>query len=74
MQACITGQTAHLHPEYALDVVVPDAVLAADASEAAAALMSALAARRQAERFEADARRAFDNAVGNVVAGKRAAA
>jgi hypothetical protein len=73
MQACITGQTAHLHPAYAMDVVVPEAVLAADASEAAAALMAALAARRQAEGLEADARQAFDNVVANVTSRKRAA-
>jgi len=67
IQACITGQTAHLHPAYVLDIVVPEAVLAADASEATRTLMAALAARREAERLEADATRAFERAVGNVV-------
>jgi len=66
IQACITGQTAHLHPEYVLDVVVPDAVLSADASRASEILMSALASRREAERLEAEARAVFGRVVNPV--------
>ncbi len=63
VQACITGQTAHLHPEYVLDVIVPHEVLSADASQASELVMSALAARREAERLEDEARAAFERAV-----------
>lgn len=59
IQACITGQTAHLHAEYVVDVVVPHSVINADTSEATRLLSRALARRREAERLASEASEVF---------------
>ena len=63
IQACITGQTAHLHPDYVVDVVIPDDVLSANVSEAAEIVTKALETRREAERLAAQARELFADVV-----------
>jgi type I restriction enzyme M protein len=60
LQACITGQTAHLHPEYVKDVTVPTRILELDFGEAADLLSQALARRRESEHLAAAACDAFD--------------
>jgi hypothetical protein len=62
IQACITGQTAHLHAEYVVDVVIPHSVINADTSDAMQLLSRALAQRREAERLATEAVRAFHGA------------
>ena len=59
LQACITGQTAHLHPEYIEDVTVPRPVVEGDLNEAVDLLSQALAHRRESERLAAAARDTF---------------
>ena len=51
LQACITGQTAHLHPEYVEDVTVPRRVVEGDLDKAVDLLSQALAHRRESERL-----------------------
>jgi hypothetical protein len=55
LQACITGQTAHLHPEYVEDVTVPRRVVEGDLDKAVDLLSQALAHRRESERLAAAA-------------------
>lgn len=64
IQACITGQTAHLHPEYVADVVVPADVLGADTSAANDLLTESLRRRRAFETARDDASAAFAAAIG----------
>jgi hypothetical protein len=59
VQACITGQTAHLHPDYVEDVKVPRRVVECDLYEAVDLLSQALAHRRESERLAAAARDTF---------------
>jgi len=63
IQACITGQTAHLHPEYVVDVIVPHSVVNADASEAVQLVSRALEQRRESERLAESAAGAFTRAI-----------
>ncbi len=58
LQACVTGQTAHLHPDYVTEVHVPTA-LTADHCAAVAALGESLAARRVSEDLHALAETRF---------------
>lgn len=59
IQACSTGQTAHLHPDYVADVVVPTAVLAADMGLANELLTEGLRRRRAFEAVTAEASEVF---------------
>jgi hypothetical protein len=59
IQACVTGQTAHLHSEEVSEIVVPSPVLDADVSDARAALEESLRLRRASEDALDRAVRAF---------------
>lgn len=59
LQACITGQTAHLYPDDAAQIVVPQRVLEADHSRAVELLRESLRLRRASEAAAAAAREAF---------------
>lgn len=63
LQACVTGQTAHLHPEYVEDVVIPTHVLGADTSEAVGLQARALVRRRESERLAEKSMTSFRAAV-----------
>jgi type I restriction enzyme M protein len=49
LQACVTGQTAHLHPEDVGEIIVPSAVLDRDHSAARNAVEESLRLLRQSE-------------------------
>lgn len=59
LQACVTGQTAHLHPEYVREVRVPKVVTAGDMSSPTELLRRSLQSRRQAEQLQAAATAEF---------------
>jgi type I restriction enzyme M protein len=63
IQACVTGQTAHLHSEYVLDVVVPEEVVGVEAKHAIDLLNASLKMRRESERLAAEAVQSFRSAV-----------
>jgi hypothetical protein len=63
LQACITGQTAHLHAEDVGDVVVPSRVLSFDVSEAREAVEESLRLRRMAEAQTEKAESLFSQAL-----------
>ncbi len=54
IQACITGQTAHLHPDYVADVIVPRGIVEGDFAAVGEQLAEALR-RRRAFEVAADA-------------------
>jgi type I restriction enzyme M protein len=60
LQACVTGQTAHLHPDYVAEVRVPEGLTTADMSVATTLLSQSLEARRNFEELEARATRQFE--------------
>lgn len=60
LQACVTGQTAHLHPDYVAEVRVPEALTTADLSMATTLLTKSLRARRDFEQLEDAASRQFE--------------
>lgn len=62
LQACVTGQTAHLYADDVADIVVPYTVLDADISEAAALLRESLKLRRLSEEAARRARASFEAA------------
>jgi type I restriction enzyme M protein len=64
IQACITGQTAHLHPEYVAEVRVPRPVLEADTTAAARLVADGLEHRRMSEVLQIRARELFALALG----------
>jgi type I restriction enzyme M protein len=59
LQACVTGQTAHLYPDDVAQIVVPQSVLEADHSYATQLLAKSLRLRRESEVAAASARAAF---------------
>lgn len=59
MQACVTGQTAHLYPDEVAQIVVPQTILDADHSHAIDLLHESLRLRRDSEVAAAAAREAF---------------
>lgn len=63
LQACVTGQTAHLHPDYVAEVRVPEALTTTDMSAPTNLLSQSLQARRTFEELEVAATREFENLV-----------
>ena len=59
LQACVTGQTAHLCPDDVAQIVVPQTVLEADHSRAAELLQESLRLRRDSEVAAGAAREVF---------------
>jgi len=59
IQSCITGQTAHLHPDYVAEIRVPRTLVEGDFSEPIGLLAESLAFRRRFEAVEADAAQRF---------------
>jgi type I restriction enzyme M protein len=59
LQACVTGQTAHLHSDYVGEVLVPRQLTTADLSSAAELLRLSLAARRNSEELQRAATEEF---------------
>ena len=59
LQACVTGQTAHLYPDEVAQIEVPQTVLEADHSHAIELLRESLRLRRESEAAAASARAAF---------------
>lgn len=59
LQACVTGQTAHLYSDDVAQIVVPQTVLDADHSHAVDLLQDSLRLRRNSEVAAAAAREAF---------------
>jgi type I restriction enzyme M protein len=59
VQACVTGQTAHLYPQDVADIVVPDAVTASDHAVAVELVERSLRLRRESEAAAAAAKQAF---------------
>ena len=66
IQACVTGQTAHLHPEYVAEVRLPNTVVSADLSVAAGLLVRSLESRRVSEELQAEANEHFTRLVHHV--------
>lgn len=64
IQSCVTGQTAHLHPEYVAEVPVPLAVLEANTTEAAGLLAEGLEQRRTSEALQLRAMQLFELSLG----------
>jgi type I restriction enzyme M protein len=63
LQACVTGQTAHLHPDYVAEVRVPEALTTEDMSSATSLVSQSLQARRTFEELDAAATRQFQKLV-----------
>jgi type I restriction enzyme M protein len=63
IQACVTGQTAHLHPEYVAEVRLPRPVVSTDLSVAADLLVRSLESRRISEELQAEANEHFTRLV-----------
>jgi len=59
LQACVTGQTAHLYPDDVAQIVVPKTVLDADHSDAVDLLRKSLRLRRDSELAGTAARETF---------------
>lgn len=59
VQACVTGQTAHLYSEDVGDIVVPNSVLTTDQDAAVRLLRHSLDLRRQFQRAASEARDLF---------------
>jgi hypothetical protein len=66
IQACVTGQTAHLHADYVLDVVIPDAVVRANVGEAIELLSASLRKRREFEMLAEGAVHCFGAAISTI--------
>jgi len=62
LQACVTGQTAHLYPDEVAQIVVPQTVLDADHVRATDLLEQSLRLRRESEVAALTAREAFTRA------------
>jgi hypothetical protein len=60
LQACVTGQTAHLYPEDVGEIAVPDSVLGSDPARAIDLARRSLELRRQAETAAREAREEFE--------------
>jgi hypothetical protein len=63
IQACVTGQTAHLHADYVGDVHIPEAVIASDLTTATGLVAESLTARRAAESLLEAAEDAFASTI-----------
>lgn len=61
LQACVTGQTAHLYPDDVAQIIVPQKVLDADHSRATELLQKSLRLRRESEIAAREARGAFES-------------
>lgn len=64
IQSCITGQTAHLHPDYVAEIRVPRALAEGDFSASLGLLAESLAFRRRFEALEVEAVRRFAEQLG----------
>ena len=62
----MTGQTAHLHPEYVAEVRLPRPVVSTDLSVAADLLVRSLESRRVSEELQAEADAHFTRLVNDV--------
>ncbi len=60
LQACVTGQTAHLYPEDVGEIAVPGGLLESDPARAIGLARRSLELRRQAEAAAQEAREEFE--------------
>jgi type I restriction enzyme M protein len=63
LQACVTGQTAHLYPDDVGEIVVPGSVLQSDPARAVRLAKRSLELRREAEAAAREAREEFERAL-----------